>query len=303
MALATRPKPSSHYKKRQAGHHRHSKHYLKAYWPYLPMLLIVVVGLAINSLWASSQHVLGTASDFSSLSFLKFTNENRVSNNEQPLTLSTELTAAAQAKATDMVENNYWSHTSPSGKTPWDFINAAGYTYQLAGENLAFGFNNASETINGWMNSPEHRANILTANYTNVGFGVANSPNYQGHGPETVIVAEYAEPAPAAAIISFTVPEHTVASPAVKPGSLELSAQPVSRIQLLTGGQAIWSALVLSALAGAAFMLLIVRYGLRLKYAVKTSEAFIVHHPLLDIAMVFIATAGFVLTRTSGIIR
>jgi uncharacterized membrane protein YidH (DUF202 family) len=52
MALATRPKPSTHAKKRRAQHHRSkSKHYVKPYLPYLPMLLIVVIGLAINSLW------------------------------------------------------------------------------------------------------------------------------------------------------------------------------------------------------------------------------------------------------------
>ena len=52
MALATRPKPTVHHKKRQARHHRHSKHYLKAYWPYIPVLMIVGGGAAINRLWS-----------------------------------------------------------------------------------------------------------------------------------------------------------------------------------------------------------------------------------------------------------
>jgi len=56
MALATRPKPSVHHKKRQAGHHRYSKHYLKAYHPYLPMLAIVGLGVLINLAWSSLQN-------------------------------------------------------------------------------------------------------------------------------------------------------------------------------------------------------------------------------------------------------
>jgi hypothetical protein len=48
MALATRPKPAVHHRKRQAQHHRHSKTYVKAYWPYLPMLAIVGAGAIVN---------------------------------------------------------------------------------------------------------------------------------------------------------------------------------------------------------------------------------------------------------------
>lgn len=52
MALATRPKPSVSHKKRRGSHHRHSQHYLKPYWPYLPMLTIMGAGLFVNSIWA-----------------------------------------------------------------------------------------------------------------------------------------------------------------------------------------------------------------------------------------------------------
>lgn len=51
MALATRPKPKVQHKKRVAQHHRQSKTYLKAYWPYLPMLAIVAVGVVVSSHW------------------------------------------------------------------------------------------------------------------------------------------------------------------------------------------------------------------------------------------------------------
>jgi uncharacterized membrane protein YidH (DUF202 family) len=52
MALATRPKPTVSHKKRRGSHHRHSKHYLKPYWPYLPMLIIMAAGLMVNRIWS-----------------------------------------------------------------------------------------------------------------------------------------------------------------------------------------------------------------------------------------------------------
>lgn len=54
MALATRPKPKTQHKKRKAQHHRHTPLYLKPYWPYLPMLVIVGVGVFVNNHWPTS---------------------------------------------------------------------------------------------------------------------------------------------------------------------------------------------------------------------------------------------------------
>ncbi len=305
MALATKPKPPAHYKKRQAKHHRQGKHYLKAYLPYLPMLLIVSVGLAISSLWSQPARVLGSTSDFSGSSLLANTNQSRNDAQLEPLSLDPALAAAAQAKAEDMVKHNYWAHNSPDGKTPWTFIEANGYQYQSAGENLAYGFSNANDTVTGWMNSPEHRANILNTNYRNVGFGVAHSPNYQGEGLETIIVAEYGQPIESAAHITFNVPQTPANAPTtnVRGATTELAAQPVSRIQVLTGGSLTWATLATGALAGAALAIFITRHSLRLHRALIRGESFVAHHPLLDVAATLIFTAGFVLTRTSGIIR
>ncbi len=256
------------------------------------MLLIVGVGLAVNSIW-SGTNVLGAQSDFSSPALLHATNIKRAQDHETPLTLNPQLTAAAQAKANDMTQRNYWSHQTPDGKTPWVFIAAAGYQYQAAAENLAYGFADGSDTVSAWMNSPEHRANILNASYQNVGFGVAESPDYQGKGPKTIVVAEYAQPAGAALTAASNTPSNTI----------QLAARPVSRIQVLTGGQAAWSALVVAALAGAALTLFVIRHGLYLKRLITEGEAFISNHPFLDIAIVFVFTTGFVLTRASGLIR
>lgn len=54
MALATRPKPKAHQRKRQAQHHRQSKLYMKPYWPYLPMFAIIGLGILANQYWPAS---------------------------------------------------------------------------------------------------------------------------------------------------------------------------------------------------------------------------------------------------------
>lgn len=302
MALATRPKPPTHYRKRQGEHHRHSKHYLKTYWPYLPMLVTVGVGLMINSIWSAPGHVLGAASDFSSTALLTATNTQRLKATESALTLNAQLTAAAQAKANDMAAHNYWSHNSPDGRTPWSFISASGYDYAVAGENLAYGFSNADDTVTGWMNSAEHRANILDSSYQDVGFGVATATNFQGQGPETIVVAEYAAPVPAVANITFNVPDHSNVLPA-RSAPREISAQPVSRVQLLTGGQAARSTLALAAVAGAAIALMAVRHGSHWKKLLTRGEAYLTNHPVLDIAAMLIATAGVLLIHSAGVVR
>lgn len=291
MAIATRPKPKVQHKKIHAKHHRKSKHYLKHYWPYLPMIAIIGIGWVINSAWSGGT-VLGTQSNFSSQALLAETNDRRAEAGRPDLKLNIELSAAAQAKAEDMVKADYWAHTSPDGQNDaLSLIAAAGYPYQSAGENLAYGFPSASDAITGWMGSPGHRANLLNAQYREVGFGVASSRDYLGRGPQTVIVAEYGQPLAAGSSGSSEIP-------AVVLGQ---NSQPVSRVQILTGNQA-WSLAAVSALAGAALAIFITRHSLRLHKVLVKGEAFIIHHPLFDIASVLVFTAGFVLSRTSGLI-
>jgi len=169
----TKPRrPTQEHKKRSGLHHHRSHDYVKTYWPYLPVLTILVAGILANSwLGHANRNVLGYATDMSIESLLTDTNQERASNGEVALGLDKQLGDAAQAKANDMAARDYWSHDTPDGKTPWTFIIKAGYNYQAAGENLAYGFTSASDTITGWMNSPEHRANILNASYRDVGFG------------------------------------------------------------------------------------------------------------------------------------
>lgn len=102
------------------------------------------------------------------------------------LTVNDKLTRAAVAKGQDMVENSYFAHISPSGKTPWDFINAQNYNYVFAGENLSIGYTNDTELHDAWMNSPSHRENIMNKNYSEIGVAVIKG-KYQGSNTTFVV--------------------------------------------------------------------------------------------------------------------
>lgn len=188
-------------KTQKIPHHRkhkpHSKQYAKVYWPYLPVLLFMLIGLPFISNPRYNLHkgnVLSYATEMSPGGLLGASNSQRAANGVGGLTLNALLNQAAQQKANDMVARDYWSHNTPEGNQPWVFIDATGYEYKKAGENLAYGFETSADAITGWMNSPSHRANMLDSAFDEVGFGIANSPNYQNHGEMTVVVAMYGDP-------------------------------------------------------------------------------------------------------------
>lgn len=222
MVLATKPKrPTTiQHRKRTGSHHKRTKAYHKSYWPYLPMLAIVLAGVLVNMVWAPhSGGVLAYATNVSINGLLAETNSERLTAGQSGLVINQKLMAAAQAKANDMASRNYWSHITPEGQQPWWFVTNAGYDYQATGENLAYGFDNSDATVTGWMNSPSHKANLLNAAYQDVGFGIANAADYQGVGQQTVVVAMYGKvlgtttaaavtpPAPAAAPSNITAPQ------------------------------------------------------------------------------------------------
>ena len=65
------------------------------------------------------------------------------------------------------------SHTGTDGSNPGDRIARAGYRFSAWGENVAIGYPDAASVMDGWMNSPGHRANILSGNVTEIGIGLA----------------------------------------------------------------------------------------------------------------------------------
>lgn len=93
------------------------------------------------------------------------------------LKIDEELQNVARVKAKDMVDNNYFSHDSPTYGTPFNMIKNFGITYKAAGENIAGNSSNQG-AVNAWMNSSGHKANILSNNYNYTGVAVVSSPKY-----------------------------------------------------------------------------------------------------------------------------
>lgn len=109
---------------------------------------------------------------------VRLVNEIRQQNGLQPLTANWELSRVARYKSQDMVDNRYFSHTSPTYGTPFQMIQAFGLSYRTAGENIAYGYSTPQAVVNGWMNSSGHRANILNASYTQIGVGYVAQGHY-----------------------------------------------------------------------------------------------------------------------------
>lgn len=102
-------------------------------------------------------------------------NKERAAAGLAPVSALDSLNKVAAAKATDMRTNNYFSHTSPTYGSPFDMMSAFGITYQAAGENIAMGQKTPQEVMTAWMNSPGHKANILSTNFNYIGVGFDNN--------------------------------------------------------------------------------------------------------------------------------
>ncbi|MFE6521914.1 CAP domain-containing protein [Streptomyces sp. NPDC057794] len=101
------------------------------------------------------------------------TNRARTRAGLPPLAVDPLLTAAARAHSADMVARAFYAHTAPDGSRPGDRAAAAGSTLRAIGENIACGQRSPADVVEGWMNSPGHRANILRPEFTRIGIGFA----------------------------------------------------------------------------------------------------------------------------------
>jgi hypothetical protein len=151
------------------------------------ILLTVIASTILFVTRKTDPQVLGIASNINVSDLLNNTNDQRAQNGLPPLTLNSQLTDAATAKANYMFAKNFWAHNAPDGTTPWVFIQNSGYNYIYAGENLARDFNDSNAVVNAWMNSPSHRENVLNAKYDEIGFAVVNG---KLSGQDTTLVVQ-----------------------------------------------------------------------------------------------------------------
>lgn len=149
--------------------------------------LLLVFNLFVRILDSTPYHILGFTSSVTIDEVVALTNQERIAAGLQPLKLSDTLSDAARRKAANMLEENYWAHNAPSGKSPWFWFEQAGYRYTHAGENLAKDFGSTDRMMAAWMNSPTHKENIVSPKYQEI--GVAITPGTL-LGQETVLVVQ-----------------------------------------------------------------------------------------------------------------
>lgn len=182
--------------------------------------------------------VLGKSVTISISELQELTNKARSQNNLPAVELDSRLSEAAVLKGEDMIANNYWSHNSPKGLSPWHWIEQSGYSYAIAGENLAKNYPDASSVMNAWMGSSTHRDNILNPKYTSVGFAVVEG--VIDMKVNTIVVAYYAAPTEAVAAVkgdSINLTDQNITSfnnPLIYIGSIIKSMNPIT-IGVLAG--------------------------------------------------------------------
>ena len=161
------------------------------YKPYLLRKIAVVaycfVLVFVNTLGGIIEAKEVEASDITPEKLIELTNKERRMYGLNELTYSAELSSAALAKANNMLSLQYWDHYGPNGETPWQFIRGAGYDYIYAGENLAKGFSTSEGVVEAWMASPSHKANIVSANYKEIGITAVRGELL---GRQTILVVQ-----------------------------------------------------------------------------------------------------------------
>jgi uncharacterized protein YkwD len=158
---------------RRSNNHRPKVLHHTAFIYFTALVFVFASALhAIQFAPEEIKHVLGFSSTITASEVIDKTNQQRANSGLEPLVVNQALTQAALAKGQDMMSDQYWAHVAPDGTEPWYFIDEAGYTYNVAGENLARDFSETTNMMQAWMDSPTHRANILNSRYTEIGIAV-----------------------------------------------------------------------------------------------------------------------------------
>ncbi len=108
---------------------------------------------------------------------LVLVNKERTSRGLPALTLNEKARVVARKYSADMFARGFFSHVNPEGRSPFDRMKAGGVEYGSAGENLALA-PTVQQAHTGLMNSPGHKANILSREYRTIGIGIVDGGQY-----------------------------------------------------------------------------------------------------------------------------
>ena len=140
----------------------------------LPLLLLFAIPAA--------------ASEITRDSVLASMNAYRAEKGLPALHFDARLQRAADDRMRDMEEQEYWAHEGPDGRSPFTWLAPNGYTFHYAGENLATGFDTTELLVEGWMESPGHRANILSPHFEDCGIAIIDGMTMRRGVGKSIVV-------------------------------------------------------------------------------------------------------------------
>ncbi len=258
-------KDSFHYKhfKKKKSHH-----YLKPYYPYLPMLALIIVGstILIN---------INKPTNFSISSLINSTNQARLSNNLNSVNLNKNLSVLAQDSASKIADR---STTSTSVGT------------------VAEGFNNSSQIISAWLSNNSSRVQLLSGNLQNIGFGIAKTSN---QSTKYVVVAMYQSTSGEVSHITFYVPPRQTGNKTNSNTTLS-NQKLISRIILITNNTFYQELLIVGVFILATLFFL--RHLIFFKKVLVQGEKILLNNIWLDIVVIVAIFIGVYFIQTVGFI-
>lgn len=151
------------------------------YYTFLSVLIFVLV---CPEVFRMDDFLAGLTQDL----IIEEINPVREENGYLKLQPSDKLNLAAQMKAEDMLERQYFDHVGPNGEAPWTWLKKVDYDYAAAAENLAIHASQPKSLVKAWLKSPTHAKNILNGYFTEIGVGIATG---EMEGRKTTVVVMF----------------------------------------------------------------------------------------------------------------
>ena len=284
------------YKKQHGLHHNKTKNYGRVYWPYLPVLLISILGISFGFFIVSQNHGSKTNQvNYSSL-FIS-TNQYRLKNNLGPLAYNQNLATAAQLQANKIAITNSWTPLTSSQQPAFNLINEQNPNLSLLKENLAYDFQSSNSILSAWSNNNYLVSNLTNTNLNSVGFGIVNATNFMNLKDQKIVVAIFAD--------DKTIPLAMAAKNNFSQGTIsgDVKSLAVIRLNTITNNDNIYELYSLAFLMLAIATILLTKHTYKVHKWIIKGKDLVISHPLIDISLiiVFIVLAGAL--QTTGYIN
>ncbi len=267
-------KDSFHYKHLRKNQ---SKHYLKPYLPYIPILLLLCLGLITINLLSGRQKI--TTPNFNQNELLALTNYQRHLYNEKALVINPMLSKIAQQK----INNN-------------SFINLNKIKIK---QNYAYGFQNSSNIITAWEAKSNSKNNLLNTNFSQVGYAFKEIKDNTGKSFKPLVVVIYSQNSNYLSRITFKV-NNRINKSAPDSSITNFKDKLISRISIYSNGTI--PSIVLIIISTILAIYLILRHLIFLKKLVLNGEKILLNNIWFDILIIIVILVAVYMTGAVGYI-